>query len=61
MLMMRSIRKRLATLVLLGAATFTLGGCVPSGLGRDLFTSAASAVVGDAVFTLLDFVLPRPT
>lgn len=46
--------------VILGATTFSGGGCIPSGLGRDLVTSTASAIVGDVVFTLLDLVLPRP-
>ncbi len=56
----RLIRRTLSVFVILGATTFSGGGCIPSGLGRDLVTSTASAIVGDVVFTLLDLVLPRP-
>lgn len=55
-----SIRGRLFALVLLAALLVPSSGCLLKSLGADLVASTVSAVVGDVVFTILDWTLPAP-
>jgi len=56
----KKIRCRIAGLCVLAASLFSVGGCFPSGFGQDLVASSVSAVVGDVIYTAMDFILPRP-
>lgn len=51
-------RRGAMVVVMLSGTTF--GGCLPSGFGSDLAASTISAVYGDVLYTILDYVLPRP-
>lgn len=59
---MRRLLPARVKLAILGSVSGILlaAGCLPSNFASDLAATTISAIWGDTLYTILDYVLPRP-